>query len=109
MIVPFNLSPKYTKIPMPSARLLNYKIKSTLQISFSFLYKIMMSLKTRPSRAEGDSLSFSFQGNFCGFVCFEFLVERISFVTSQNLSLLRQALRKVAAQCSEQRGRTASK
>ena len=34
------------------------------------------------SFAQGDSLPNLFQGSLCGFVCFELLVDRISFVGS---------------------------
>ena len=35
--------------------------------------------KKLPLHAQGDSLSYWFQGNFYGFVCFELLAERIFF------------------------------
>ena len=52
----------------------------TLGIHFFFCFKHITSLKNLPSPSPSESLPYWFQGNFCGCVCFETLVERISFV-----------------------------
>ena len=54
----------------------------TLDLPASFCYKDIASLKNNLSLAEGESLPYWFRGNFCGRVCFDLPVERISFVCS---------------------------
>ena len=50
----------------------------TLDLPFFFRYKHIPSLKNLPSPNERVAVLVS--GQLCGFVCFQFLLERISFV-----------------------------
>ena len=54
-----------------------------LGLPFFFHYKHTTSLKSRLSLLQGESLPCWFWGNFCNRVCFDLLVERISFVCSR--------------------------
>ena len=54
----------------------------TLDLSFFSRYKHITSLKNHLPLALGESLPYWFWGNFCCRVCFDSLVERISFVCS---------------------------
>ena len=51
-------------------------------ITTFFRYEHTTSLKNHISLAQGESLPLWFQGNFCGGVCFDLVVERFSFVCS---------------------------
>ena len=52
----------------------------TLDLPFFFSYKHITSFKNSISLAQGESLPCWFQGNFCGWVCFDLPAERLSFV-----------------------------
>ena len=54
----------------------------TLDLHLCFRYKHIVSLESHLSFAQAESLPYWFQGNFCGHVCFDSLVERMSFVVS---------------------------
>ena len=56
--------------------------EGTLDLPSFFRYKHITSLKNHLSLAQGESLIHWFRGNFCGRVCFDLPVERISFVCS---------------------------
>ena len=47
----------------------------------------MTSVKSAFLDAQGDSMPYWFQGKFCSFVCFELLVERVSFCLQSLISL----------------------
>ena len=52
----------------------------SLDLPIFFRYKNIRSLKNLPSPAPNESFSVLVSGQLCGFVCFEFLLERISVV-----------------------------
>ena len=54
----------------------------TFDLPFFFRYKHITSLKKHLSLARSERLPCWFRDNFCGCVCFDSLVDRISFVSS---------------------------
>ena len=72
---------------MPPAWLLNQinKICETERpiYPFSFVYKHITSPKSHLSLVQGENLAYWFRANLCGLVCFDLLIERISFVCSR--------------------------
>ena len=78
-----HLSSTYAKIVMHSARLLN-QVKKTATKNFRFTLLLSLSAHDLPSKAIIRSYQargcLMVSGQLCGYVCFELLVERISFV-----------------------------
>ena len=65
----------------------------TLELPFFFCSKTITSLQNHLSLAQGESLPYWFQVNSCGRVCFDLLVERISFVCRNWIKKFRPSLR----------------